>query len=86
MAYLPGLGRKLARKLDDHGMRNNHTYLYTLYRNSDDRQMVLDGRGSECARLMGVTYQWFYKLMMNGGSNRKWTITRRRKDEDEEDE
>lgn len=86
MAYLPGLGRKLARKLDDHGMKNNHVYLYSLYRNSDDKLMILDGRGSECARLMGVTYQWFYKLMMKGGSNKKWTIIRRRKDEDEEDE
>ena len=67
--------------------RDNHTYLYTLYRNKDDKLLILDGRGYECAEAMGISYQWFYKLMCKkGGRNSKWTVTRRRKGEEEEEE
>lgn len=66
-------------------MRDNNTYVYTLYRNKGDQILVFDGKGAECAKAMGVTYQWFYKLMTKGGKNRKWTIERRKKNEIEED-
>ena len=59
-------------------MRGNNVYLYCVYRNSDDRLMILDGTANECAKGMGIEPQSFYVLWTrHGGRNDRWTVTRK---------
>lgn len=54
-------------------MRCNTRYLYSVWRNSDDRLMILDGTADECAERMGMNRQSFY-VICNKGGNAIWTI------------
>jgi len=49
---------------------------YSVWRNEDDRLMILDGTASECAKRMGTTRQFFY-VIVNKGGNQIWTITKK---------
>lgn len=59
--------------------RNHNTrYLYTVYRNSDDKMMIMDGTGEECARVMGLVskfafYHWWH---IQKGYSKYWTVYR----------
>ena len=61
--------------------RGSVEWLYSVYRNQDDRLMALDVTAQEAARIMGVKLQSFYKMWMErGGRIRKWTVTRERRE------
>ena len=46
---------------------------YSVWRNADDRLMILDGTSSECAERIGITRHAFY-VMINSGGNQVWTV------------
>jgi hypothetical protein len=54
----------------------NTRFLYSVWRNSDDKLMILDGTADECALAMGVKRQSFY-VFCNRGGNGDWTITKK---------
>lgn len=37
--------------------------LYSVWRNSDDRLMILDGTADECAKLLHINRNSFYRLV-----------------------
>ncbi len=57
---------------------HNPKYLYSLYRNSDDRLMAFDTDIHEIARIAGFANAksviWMFATHKN--INKKWTITR----------
>lgn len=55
-------------------MNHKPRYLYSVWRNSDDMLMILDGTADQCAQIMGISRQTFYKIVCWGGSNESWTI------------
>lgn len=55
-------------------MNHKPRYLYSVWRNSDDRLMILDGTADECAKVMNISRQTFYKLICWGGTNESWTV------------
>lgn len=56
-------------------MSRQGKYLYSLYRNSDDRLLALDITASECAKIMGMEYMsFFHFLSVHNGRNGKWTV------------
>jgi len=57
-------------------MRHNIRFLYSVWRNSDDKLMILDGNAEECAAAMGVTMATF-RTFCNKGGNGDWTITKK---------
>ena len=62
-------------------------YLYSVWRNSDDRLMILDGTMRECLMVMGITRSFFYRFMCEyNGRNSKWTVTRSTTEEVQKDE
>ena len=66
-------------------MANNNVYLFSVYRSSDDRLIVLDKTASECAKIMGIKTISFYHLCERGGINRNWTIVKEHKANIEKD-
>ena len=48
--------------------------LYTVWRNSDDRLMILDGTADQCAAVMGITKHSFYRLVCTKAYGDRWTI------------
>jgi len=66
-------------------MSNNNHYFYTVYRNSDDKLIVLDAHPAEAIRLMKVKPNTFYRILsLFGGRNRMWTIIKTDRKEIEE--
>lgn len=60
------------------GKKYNTRYLYTVWRNSDDMLMILDGTAEDCAEVMKITRAFFYKLMcVKNGVSEKWTIEKK---------
>ena len=55
-------------------MNHKPRYLYSVWRNSDDKLMILDGTAEECAEIMNMSRQSFYKMVCMGGCNESWTI------------
>lgn len=51
-------------------------YLFSVYRNKDDKLIILDGTARECARAMGLsrTSSFYVILKVRGGQTEKWTI------------
>lgn len=61
-------------------------YLYSVWRNSDDRLLILDGTMRECLKVMNMTRTCFYRFMCEyHGRNGKWTVTRNTPKEIEEE-
>ena len=50
--------------------------LYSIWRNSDDRLIILDGTAEECSRLLNTTKKNFYILVCNSqkNENARYTI------------
>lgn len=48
-------------------------YLYTVYRNIDDKMILLDVTAEECCRIMKIKRDSFYKLAQTGG-NKTWSV------------
>ena len=62
-------------------------YLYSVWRNSDDRLLILDGTMRECLTVMNMTRTCFYRFMCEyHGRNGKWTVTRNTPEEIKKDE
>ena len=57
----------------DQCMKPNTRFLYSVWRNEDDRLMILDGTADECARIMQMERGSFYRIC-NGGGNGAWTV------------
>ena len=45
------------------------TYLYSVWRNSDDRLLILDGTAEQCARIMGIKLGTFWRMTTNKHGN-----------------
>ena len=63
------------------------TYLYSVYRNEDDRLMALDVSAAEAMKIMGITkkqtlYRFFWR---HGGNGRFFTVTKKTIKEIEEE-
>lgn len=56
-------------------MKCNTRFLYSVWRNRDDKLMILDGTADECAEAMGCTRQNFYRYCNE--NNHLWTIQKR---------
>ena len=56
-------------------------WLYTVYRNKDDRLMALDVPAAEAMKIMGIQRpQSFYHFMsISGGRGRFYTVTKQRR-------
>lgn len=39
--------------------------LYSVWRDSDDRLLILDGTAAECGECLGIRRDSFYRLMKN---------------------
>ena len=53
--------------------------LYSVWRNSDDRLLILDGTAEECAALLGINLKSFYRLVCtkkNAGYGFAYTINK----------
>ena len=61
--------------------------LYSVWRNSDDRLIILDGTAEQCCSVMGITKNSFYKLMCASYGDDKYTIRKitRKQSKREED-
>ena len=58
-------------------MNRKPKYLYSVWRNRDDKLLILDGNAEECAQVMGMTdVQSFYHLLCMKKGRPKYTITR----------
>ena len=57
-------------------MNHKPRYLYSVWRNSDDTLLILDGTADECAKVMEVSRTTFYKIITYGGANKSWTVTK----------
>ena len=57
-------------------MKHNTRYLYSVWRNADDKLMILDGTAEECSKAMGVKRESFY-VVCNRGGNGDWTILKK---------
>ena len=50
-------------------------FLYSIWRNGDDRLMILDGTADECCKVLGIPKKTFYEeLSRTGGKGKKYTI------------
>lgn len=57
-------------------------WLYTVYRNSDDRLLALDVSSQEVLRITGMNFNSFCHLMCkHKGINGRWSIMKIRKKE-----
>ena len=57
-------------------------WLYSVYRNDNDRLVVLDAPPQDAIRAMKVKPNTFYRILaLSGGKNEKWTIIRTEKNE-----
>lgn len=56
-------------------MKANTRFLYTVWRNSDDRLMILDGTADECAQAMNIQRGTFYIYLSRGCG--EWTIVKK---------
>ena len=57
---------------------NEIKWLYSIYRNSDDKLLALDVPIHEAARITGMQKGSIYCLFAkHGGINRVWTITKK---------
>ena len=51
--------------------------LYSVWRNSDDRLIILDGTAEQCAKMLGIELATFRKWSSNDGKyNSAYKITR----------
>lgn len=58
-------------------VERNYHYLYTVYRNKDDRLIAFDVPSAQAINLMDVKPNTFYRILsMFGGKNTVWTILR----------
>lgn len=49
--------------------------LYSIWRNSDDRLLVLDGTAKQCCHILGITMHTFYGLVSRNASGEgKYTV------------
>ena len=48
--------------------------LYSVWRNSDDRLLILDGTAEDCCSVMGITKHSFYRLMCASCKDDRYTI------------
>lgn len=60
-----------------HEKKRRPTILYSVWRNSDDMLIILDGSADECCEAMGIERTSFYEqLARNKGNGTKYTIRR----------
>ena len=64
--------------------------LYSVWRNRDDRLMILDGTAEQCAEILGIRKNSFYRIVYGKGKNegygsaytvRKTSVEQIRRDE-----
>lgn len=61
--------------------------LYSIWRNSDDRLLILDGTVEECSKVLGITMRSFVeRLSRVGGDQKMYTIRKIRREESEREE
>ena len=61
--------------------------LYSVWRNSDDRLLILDGTSDECARVLGITQRSFVeRLSRTGGNSKEYTVRKIRVEDAEREE
>lgn len=48
--------------------------LYSVWRNSDDQLLILDGTAAECCKLLHVTPNTFYGYISGHSAGRNYTI------------
>ena len=48
--------------------------LYTVWRNSDDKLLILDGTAEECCRLLNVKKETFYRYACVSNEDTLYTI------------
>ena len=53
--------------------------LYTVWNNTTDEVVIVDGNINECAKAMGVSVNSFYSIVTKSrkGIQKKWTIEKR---------
>ena len=59
--------------------------LYSVWRNSDDKLLILDGTADECCARLGINRNSFYRLVcsVNKGYGNVYTIRKIRREEAE---
>ena len=59
--------------------------LYSVWRNSDDKLLILDGTADECGAKLGINRNSFYRLVcsVNKGYGSMYTIRKIRREEAE---
>ena len=67
-----------------HRQKRKPTVLYSIWRNLDDRLIVLDATAEQCCEILGVTTRTFYEeLSRNKGDGEKYTIRKIRREDAE---
>lgn len=57
------------------GKHKHPKVLYSIWRNRDDKLLILDGSADECCALLGIPRKTFYEeLSRSGGNGKKYTI------------
>ena len=63
------------------------TTLYSLWRNSDDRLLILDGTAEDVCAILGLKSKSFYEIMSRtGGDMEAYTIRKIRREDAEREE
>lgn len=53
--------------------------LYSVWRNSDDKLMILDGTAEECCEILGINKKTFYPLVCkSAGQGAQYAIRKRK--------
>lgn len=61
------------------------TYLYSVWRNSDDRLLILDGTAEQCAKVMGIKLDTFWRFTTNKHGT-AYTVQKIRRDDAKREE
>lgn len=56
--------------------RPDPKYLYSVYRTENDELILLDATAEQCAKRIGVTRNYIYRLICDGGVGTIWTIVK----------
>lgn len=68
-------------------MKENNIWLYSVYRNSDDRLMALDVKASEAMEIMGLKLKpsFYHFMSIRNGRGKFFTVTKKKKEEVEKE-
>lgn len=56
------------------GWKKGKTNLYSIWKNSDDSLVILDGSAQQCADRLGVTLNSFYRIVCGASCKGTYTI------------